>query len=58
MFDLCIYIFYIQSSKLIEFLRTELKNNDRELFIVVTEDVEKNQSWLLPSLNSGTAERT
>lgn len=41
--------FGLQESKLILYLRTELANNDRELFVVVSQEVEKNQSWLTSS---------
>ncbi|KAL0272082.1 UNVERIFIED_CONTAM: hypothetical protein PYX00_005191 [Menopon gallinae] len=42
----------------IDYLRKELGNNDRELFVVVTQDVEKSQSWLLESIKDEVKERT
>lgn len=33
-------------NELFEYLKEELENKDKELFLVVTSDVEKNQDWL------------
>ncbi|XP_055631796.1 josephin-like protein [Toxorhynchites rutilus septentrionalis] len=31
-----------------EYLRNQLQNNDKELFVICRKEVEKNHSWLLP----------
>lgn len=36
----------MQESDLIEYLKEELENKEKELFLVVTGDVERNQNWL------------
>lgn len=33
-------------NELLEYLKDELENKDKELFLVVTSDVERSQDWL------------
>lgn len=36
-----------KSQELLDYLKMELDNKDKELFIVVNNEIDKNQSWLL-----------
>lgn len=38
---------YFQDFDLINYLKEELDSKDKELFLVVTKEVEREQSWLL-----------
>lgn len=40
-------LFVFKESELINYLKDELDSKDKELFLVVKRDVEKEQSWLL-----------
>lgn len=47
---------YLQNGELITYLKEQLECRDKELFIVVTHDVEQLQSWQYRSTNSTTAQ--
>lgn len=55
MTGVCFKIIFIkvilQESDLISYLREELESRDKELFLVVVKDVEKEQGWLQDQTN-------
>lgn len=44
---ICEHHFWFQETDLLYYLRDELDCKDKELFLVVTNETEKDQSWLL-----------
>lgn len=43
-----IYELNFKETQAMEYLRSQLQSNDKELFIVCTKGVDKDQTWLFP----------
>lgn len=49
--------FHFQEQELKNYLREELRNKDKELFVVVTQEVEQARSWCSPSTSDSSTNK-
>lgn len=51
--DLKFYFEIFQDEDFLSYLKDQIDDKEKELFIVVSKDIEQNQGWLLESLDNG-----